>query len=68
MARSPRDRAPRRPGPELNRTDHEKILSNPKAKKAAATEAIVRAMAEDGLSRELAEELYGLGPGQEGDI
>ncbi len=68
MARLPSDRAPGHPGPELNDTDHEFILSNPKANKAQATEAIVRAMAEDGMSRELAEELYGLGHDQEGDI
>ncbi len=68
MARSPSDRAPGRPGPELNDKDHEKILSNPKANRAQATEAIVRAMAEDGMSRELAEELYGLGRGRVGGI
>ena len=66
--RSPRDRAPGRPGPELNDKDHEQILRNPKANKAQATEAIARAMADRGMSRGLAEELYGLGHDQEGDI
>ncbi len=68
MARSPSDRAPGHPGPELNDKDHEQILRNPKANKAQATEAIARAMADRGMSRELAEELYGLGHDQEGDI
>ncbi len=45
--RSPRDRAPGRPGPELNDKDHEFILSNPEANKALAREAIARAIAED---------------------
>ena len=68
MARSPSDRAPGHPGPELKDKDHEQILRNPKANKAQATEAIARAMADRGMSRELAEELYGLGHDQEGDI
>ena len=66
--RSSSDRAPGHPGPELNDKDHEKILSDPKAQKAAAIEAVARAMAEDGLSRELAEELYGLGRSRVGGI
>ncbi len=66
--RSPRDRAPGRPGPELSDKDHEFILCNEKANKDQATEAIARAMAEDGMTREEAEDLYGLRPGQEGDI
>ena len=66
--RSPRDRAPGRPGPELSDKDHEFILRNPKANRALAKAAIARAMAKHGLTREEAEDLYGLRPGQEGDI
>ncbi len=66
--RSPRDRAPGHPGPELNDKDHEFILSNPEANKALAREAIARAITEDGFTREEAEEMYGLAEGQEGEI
>ncbi len=66
--RSPSDRAPGHPGPELNDKDHEDILRNPEANKALAREAIARAMVEDGFTREEAEEMYGLGEGQEGEI
>ncbi len=66
--RSPRDRAPGHPGPELSDQDHEFILRNPKANKALAKEAIARAMVNLHLTREEAEDLYGLRPGQEGDI
>ena len=66
--RSPRDRAPGRPGPELSDEDHEHILRNPRANKALAKAVVARAMAEDGMTREEAEDLYGLRPGQEGDI
>ena len=63
--RSPRDRAPGRPGPELNDKDLRQILSNPKAKQGLATEAIARATAEDGLTREEAEQAYEVRPGEE---
>ena len=58
--RSPRDRARGHPGPELSDKDHEFILRNEKANKALAKLAIARAMAEDGMIREEAEDLYGL--------
>ncbi len=54
------DRAPGRPGPELSDKDHEFILRNPKANKALAKVAVARAMVNLGLTREEAEELYGL--------
>ncbi len=44
------------------------MLRNEKANKEQAKEAIARAMAEDGMTCEEAEDLYGLRPGQEGDI
>ncbi len=66
--RSLRDRAPGRPGPELSDTDHEFILRNEKANKDQATEAIARAMAEDGLTREEAEELYDLRGRDAGEV
>lgn len=66
--RSPSDRAPGRPGPELNDKDHVQILSNSTANKALATEAIARAMVEDDLTREEAEELYGLKGRDAGDL
>ena len=68
MTKRSSDRAPGRPGPELSDTDHEFILRNEKANKEQAAEAIARAMADDGMTREEAEDLYGLRPGQEGDI
>ena len=58
--RSPRDRAPGHPGPELSDTAHEFILRNEKANREQATEAVARAMVDLGLTREEAEELYGL--------
>ena len=66
--RSPRDRAPGHPGPELSDKDHEFILRNPKANEEQATEAIARAMAEDGMTREEAEDLYGLKGRDAGDL
>ncbi len=56
--RAPNDRAPGRPGPELLETDLVDIVTDPRAKKAAAKEAIRRAMAEDGLTRAEAREAY----------
>ncbi len=58
--RSPRDRAPGRPGPELSDTDHEFMLRNEKANRALAKVAVARAMVNLDLTREEAEELYGL--------
>ncbi len=66
--RSRSDRAPGRPGPELSDKDHEFILRNSEANKALAKVAIARAMAEDGLTREEAEELYGLRGRDAGEV
>ena len=66
--RSPRDRAPGLPGPELSDADHEFILRNEKANKEQATEAIARAMVNLDLTREEAEELYGLRDRDAGEV
>ncbi len=68
MTKRSSDRAPGRPGPELSDTDHEFMLRNEKANKDQAKEAIALAMVNLDLTREEAEELYGLRRGQEGDI
>ncbi len=66
--RSLRDRAPGHPGPELSHTDHEHILSNEKANKDQATEAIARAMVNLDLTRAEAEELYGVKGWDAGEV
>ena len=66
--RSPRDRAPGRPGPELSDADHEFILRNEKANKDQAKEAVARAMVNLDLTREEAEELYGLKGRDAGEV
>ena len=66
--RSPRDRAPGRPGPELSDKDHEFILCNEKANKDQATEAIARAMVNLDLTRAEAEELYGVRDRDAGEV
>ncbi len=66
--RSPRDRAPGHPGPELSDTDHEFILRNEKANKDQAKEAVAQAMVNLDLTREEAEALYGLRGREAGGI
>ena len=59
----------RAPGhPELSDTDHEFILRNEKANMDQATEAIARAMVNLDLTREEAEELYGLRDRDAGEV
>jgi predicted house-cleaning noncanonical NTP pyrophosphatase (MazG superfamily) len=39
---------------------HEELLNNPAAELAISLEAVKRAMEQDGMTREMAEQLYGL--------
>ncbi len=66
--RSPRDRAPGPPGPELSDKDHEFIMRDEKANKEQAAEAIARAMVNLDLTRAEAEELYGLRDRDAGEV